>query len=208
MRQVLSWRFLAAVAAIAVLASGALLLQSQRSGLSSLDSQSEAETRRVDVVSLVTAIQAPDFQLSDQGRVGGTLILDIQVGGEPRQIQAFPGTPGVVECQELTEYSCAVLAQALGDTISWFALVPMNPGQQFQFSLPAITDLQDGYAHLVNGWEVPYAPEIDRSCDPDVANFAEFISKHRTEFTSIYDLREQAIVAVGCPRDVPVVTAS
>lgn len=200
MRQVLSWRFVAAVAACAVLASGALLLQSQRRGLSSLDSQSAAQTRRVDVVSLVTAVGAPDFELTEHGRVSGTLVLDIQVGGEPRQVQAFPGTPGVVECPELVAYSCALLAQVLGDTIAWFALVPMDPGHQFRFTLPAIVDLQDGYAHLVNGWEVPYAPVIDRSCDPDAASFAEFLAKRGTEFTSVYDLREQAIVAVTCPR--------
>lgn len=207
MRTIFTWRFLAAVAALALLASGVLLIRSSRTSLSSLDSQGGDPARRIDVVSLVTAVYAPDFQLSDQGRVQGTLALDVQVGGEPRQIQLFPGTPGVIECQQLVDYACAVLAQTLGDTVSWFALVPMNPGQQFQFSLPAVVDLQDGYARLTNGWEVPYAPVIDRDCDPDVASFAEFIGKHGTNFSAIFDLREAAIVGVTCAGTVPVVTA-
>lgn len=203
MRQILSWRFVAAVAAVAILAAGALLLQSGRHSLSSLDSQADVEPRRIDLVSLVTAFQAPDFRLTEHGRVSGTLIVDIQVAGDSRQVQLFPGTPGVVECPELVDYGCVLLAQTLGDTVRWFALEPLAAGQQFRFDLPAITDLQDGYAFLTNGWEVAYAPVIDRSCDPDVASFAEFLDKYGTGFTSVFDLRDQAIAAVECPAGTP-----
>ena len=59
----------------------------------------------------------------------------------------------------------------------WFALVA--DGANLQFELPAIAELDDGYADLVNGWQVPYARVIDRTeCDPDVASFAEFLDKH------------------------------
>ena len=57
-------------------------------------------------------------------------------------------------------YQCAVLGQSLGDTVVWFALMPMR-GAEFRFELPAIVDLEDGFARLVNGWQVPYA-QVDR----------------------------------------------
>jgi hypothetical protein len=199
MRQLLSWRFLAAVVAVGVLALVAVLLQSGQSGFSGLDSQAGVETRRVDTVSLVTAFQQEGFGMSEHGTVEGRLGLAIQVAGEARVVEIFPGTPGVVECEELVDYGCVVLVQALGDTVVWFALVPINPLEPNRFFLPAIVDLQDGYAHLANGWELPYTPVIDRACDPGVASLSEFIDEHGTDFRSVYDLREQAIVAVDCP---------
>lgn len=196
MRQLLSWRFLAAVVAVGVLALGAVLLQSGQSGFSGLDSQEGVETRRIDTVSLVTAFQQENFAMTEHGRVSGRLGLNILVDGEPRLVEVFPGTPGVVECEQLVEYGCAVLVQALGDTIVWFALVPIDPLEPNRFQLPAIVDLQGGYAHLDNGWELPYARAIDRSCDPGVASFTEFLDEHDGDFRSVYDLRDQAIVAV------------
>ena len=196
MRQLLSWRFLAAVVAVGVLAVVAVLLQSSQSGLSGLDSQSGTETRRIDAVSLVVSFQQENFEMTEHDTVSGRLGLNIQIGGEPRLVEIFPGTPGVVECEELVDYACAVLVQALGDTIVWFALVPTDPVEPNRFLLPAIVDLQGGYAHLENGWELPYATAIDRSCDPNVASFSEFLDEHGTDFQSVYDLRDQAIVAV------------
>jgi hypothetical protein len=46
---------------------------------------------------------------------------------------------------------------------------------------------------------VPYAPQIDRTaCDPDSASFGEFLNEHEGEFESIYDLADDAVVAVDC----------
>ena len=128
--------------------------------------------------------------------VSGDLTLVMPNG---QNVTVFPGTPGVVQCDNLTEsYQCAVLGQSLGDTIVWFALMPMR-GAEFRFELPAIVELDEGFARLANGWEVPYAQVIDRTeCDPDAASFADFLDKHGTEFVSIYDLSEEAIVAVAC----------
>lgn len=201
MRQLFSLRFVAAVVAVAVLALGAVLLQSGRSGLSSLDSQAETETRRMDIISLVTSVGQQNFAMDEHGRVTGELALGIQLGGESRQVQIFEGTPGEVTCPELVEFQCALLAETLADTVVWFALVPMKG--QLRFELDAVDDLQGGYAHLANGWEVPYASVIDRSCDADVASFSEFLDKHDTNFRSIYDFSAEdnkgGIVAVICP---------
>jgi hypothetical protein len=209
-RQLLSWRFVAAVVALAVLAAGALLLQSGRSGLSSLDSQADEQTRRMDVISLVTSVGQNGFSMDEHGRVAGQLALGVQIGGESREVQIFEGTPGEVTCEPLAEFQCALLAETLADSVVWFAVVPMLPN--FRFELGAIEDLQDGYAHLDNGWEVPYANVIDRSCDPDVASFSEFLDKHGGDFRSIYDLTygdgAGGIVQVTCPEGRPAPTES
>lgn len=201
MRQVLSWRFVVAVVAVGLLAFGVLALRSLNDGgIDLADASGNAETpRRMDVISLVDTIQtSDDFTMTEFGTVEGTLVLNTLVNGTAIPVQAFPGTPGVVECSDLTvEFRCALLAQVLGDSIVWFALVDMSGNLQFE--LPAITGLHDGYAQLVNGWEVPYAPVIDRSaCDPDAVTFREFLDDYEEDFTSVYDLTVDGIVKVTC----------
>ena len=88
-----------------------------------------------------------------------------------------------------------MLAQTLGDTVSWFAIVPLAAG--FKIQLPAVKELDAGYAHLVNGWEVPYAKVIDRRCDSPAESFSEFL-RLVPNHTSIYDLGRGALTAVTC----------
>jgi hypothetical protein len=184
MRQVLSWRFAAAVAGVLGLALLVYVIQSQQTEPTFADTSVD-NTRRMDVVSLVQSIEQTDFQMTPQGTVSGTLVLNVMVAGQPVRTQVFD------------QYQCAVIGQSLGDTLVWFALVPLSG--EFRFRLPAIDDLEAGFAHLVNGWEVPYANSIDRSaCDDDSASFAEFLSSHDRNFESVYDLTADAIVAVVC----------
>lgn len=201
MRQVLSWRFVVAVAAVFALAFGVLVVRTlDDGGISLADASLAGEVaRHMDVISLVDTIQAgADFSMSEFGTVDGSLVLNVLVNGAPVPVRVFPGTPGVVTCTDLTvKFRCALLAEVLGDSIVWFALVDMSGN--LQFNLPAIAELRDGNARLVNGWEVPYARVIDRAdCDPDVASFAEFLDKHGDEFVSVYDLTVDAIVKVTC----------
>jgi hypothetical protein len=200
MRQVLSWRFVAAIAAVLGLAFLVYVVEASRDDGETFADTNGDETRRMDVVALVGSIEQTDFRMTPQGTVSGTLVIEVMVGGQPVRTQLFPGTRGVIsdECAAATEqFRCAVLGQSLGDTLVYFALVPLSG--ELRFRLPAIDDLQGGFAHLANGWEVPYGRQIDRTaCDPDSASFGEFLNEHEGEFESIYDLAEKAIVAVDC----------
>lgn len=200
MRQVLSWRFVAAVAAVLALVLVVYVIQAQQDGGSAFVGAGDAdERRRMDVVALVQTVEHSDFQMTPQGTVSGNLALNVMVNGQPTRVPVFPGTRGVVspDCDLTGQFRCAVLGQSLGDTLVWFALMPLSG--EFRFRLPAIVDLEDGYAHLVNGWEVPYANRIDRSqCDAEVASFSEFLNEHEGDFESVYDLTADAIVAVVC----------
>jgi hypothetical protein len=90
-----------------------------------------------------------------------------------------------------------VLAETLGDSIVWFALVPTSTN--FRVELPAIESLDGGYAQLVNGWQVPYAPVIDRSrCDTPAESFSEFLREVGRRHTSLYSLIQREIVSVAC----------
>lgn len=194
MRQVLSWRFVAALVAVGAFALVVYILGSRQGG-SGAAGADDSDVRRMDFISLVASVTTDGFAMTANDTVSGNLTLLMPNG---QSVTVFPGTPGVVQCDNLTEsYQCAVLGQSLGDTIVWFALMPMR-GAEFRFELPAIVELEDGFARLVNGWEVPFAQVIERTCDPDSASFAEFLDEHGTEFVSIYDLSEQAIVAVNC----------
>ncbi len=111
MRQVLTWRFVAAIGAVLGLALLVYLVQAQQDDGATFADTSVDATRRMDVVSLVQSVEQSDFQMTPQGTVSGTLILNVMVGGQPVRVQAFPGTRGEVTCENLTDqFQCAVLA--------------------------------------------------------------------------------------------------
>ena len=112
-------------------------------------------------------------------------------------MKIVPGTPGEINCPALDDVAkCAVVADLLGDGVVWFAIVPLATSQTV--ALPAIVSLDDGYATLTNGWQLPYAQELERQCARDFESFTEFREELGTNFTSIYDLTEGEITDVVC----------
>ena len=196
MRQVLSWRFVATIAALLVLTALTYLAFGDRRSVADVVREQTVETRRADLVSIVLGTTRDGFAL-DGGVTTGTMTMEVLPAGFPAAVpaQVFPGTPGVITCEDL-DSPCALLAETLGDTIVWFALVPMGPN--FRFELPAVESLDGGWAHLVNGWEVPYAPVIDRRCDSPAESFSEFLRLVGPNHRSLYDLGRGALTAVVC----------
>jgi hypothetical protein len=206
MRQVLSWRFVATIAALVGLTALLYLAFGNSRSVAEVVEEEVIEERRMDLVSIVLTTRRDGFALED-GTTVGTMSMDVLPPGrtEVTPVTVFPGTPGVITCENLDK-PCALLAQTLGDTIVWFALVPMGPN--FRFELPAIEELDGGYAHLVNGWEVPYAPVIDRRCDSQpgeeaqpgesAESFSEFLRLQGANHRSLYDLGRGAVTAVLC----------
>ena len=71
----------------------------------------------------------------------------------------------------------------------------------FQFELPAIESLDGGYANLVNGWQLPYAPVIDRSrCEEKypAESFSEFLRLAGEDHRAIYSFGRGEITHVAC----------
>ena len=156
--------------------------------------------RRVDLISIELGTTRDNFALQG-GVTSGTMTMQVLPAGstEPVPVTVFAGTPGEITCADL-DRPCALLAQTLGDTIVWFALVPMGPN--FRFDLPAIEELDGGYANLVNGWQVPYAPghrpPLRGHPGESAESFSEFLRLQGAAFHSLYDLGRGAITAVIC----------
>lgn len=192
-------RFVAALVAVGLLAGIATLIARGGNDLSAAWSP-EQRSRRADLISSVAAIQREDdFEMTSFGTVSGTLVFDLPVGERVVRVQAFPGTPGEIDCVELDQpFRCAVIAELLADSIVTFRLVPVGVG--LRLDLPAIVGFGDGYAQLADGWEVRYLPVIDRSaCETEglaFASFTELRNRYGTNFTSVYDLAEGRIVSV------------
>jgi hypothetical protein len=193
MRQVLSWRFVAALGALVGLALLINALFVGRDTVARVAEQRGPTTRRADVIAIVLDATSDGFGLRDDATTRGLLTLRTH---ENRSLTIFPGTPGTNNCDEIDK-ACALLAETLGDTVVSFALFPMSAN--FQVELPAIVELSGGYAQLVNGWQVPYASVIDRSrCDSPAESFSEFLRLVGRHHRSIYSFGPGEITAVTC----------
>ncbi len=196
MRQVLSWRFVAAIAAVLGLGVFVYVAFANRSSISAVVTPDAPPPRRTDLIALSLSSTPSDGFAMQDGKAAGELALALVP--DDRTAKVFAGTPGEITCPDIQK-PCAFLAETLGDTITWFALVPM--AANFQFELPAIESLDGGYAKLVNGWQVPYASVIDRSRCEDAypaESFSEFLRAADGNFRAVYNLGRASITAVAC----------
>ena len=195
MRQVLSWRFVAALVALVGLAVLIYALFVGQDTVARIVERSGPTTRRGDLVSIVVDSESRDFAIRRNGFSRGRIDLRLL---DDRSATIFPGTPGTSSCDALGEAArCALIAETLGDTIVWFAFVPMS--SNFQIELPAIESLVGDDAQLVNGWQLPYAPVIDRSrCDSPAESFSEFLRLVGRRHRSLYQFGPNEITAVVC----------
>lgn len=199
MRELLSWRLLAALAALAGLA---FLAQTALADDEHLEAVIAAEpiARFVDFTSPVVApLPSDDFSVGRDGHTTGYLDLVLP---RDRTMRIAPGTLGEVTCTEFDEFNrCGVLADILGDAVIWFALVPQEARQTAE--LPPVLDLDDGYAIFESGWRIPYAPVIHRDCgDIDIPTFSDFLQRFGPNSTTIVDLNLQQVTRVRCGAEV------
>ena len=193
MRQLFSWRFVAAIGAVVALA---LLAQAVFGGDDPLEAVVDPDPidRSIDVIEPIVGVeQSIDFEV-DRTTSG---YLDITLTDE-RRMRIAPGTFGEISCEELDQPNrCAVLADTLGDAVIWFSIMPVAPRSTLE--LPPIIDLVDGAAVFDNGWRVPYAPVIERECNgEDFPSFADFLERSGPRSVTIVDLETRQVVAVRC----------
>lgn len=196
MRQVISWRFVATIGALVGLALFVYVAFVDRGTIAEVVEPADPSARRMDLVAIVLENRRDGFALSSAGVSEGDLTMTLVP--EERTARVFAGTPGEITCPDLDK-PCVLLAETLGDAITWFALVPLLPN--FQFELPPIESLDGGYANLVNGWQLPYAPVIDRSrCEEKypAESFAEFLRLAGEDHRAIYSFGRSEITHVAC----------
>jgi hypothetical protein len=193
-----SWRFVAAVVALAVLALLARALFLRDDALDAIDevvAPAPAE-RRIDLIEpILAADRSPAFTVTPRGTTTG--FLDLTLSGE-RVVRVAPGTLGELDCDELDEPNgCALFADVLGEAVIWFAILPQADDATVE--LPPVVDLDDGLATLENGWMMPFPPVIERDCPgEDIPTFADFLRRFGPDSVSIVDLASDQVVAVRC----------
>lgn len=202
----MTWRFFAAIGALVLLAVGVdrAFAGADKQGEiavaapATFDEDGNLILRRIDLIEPVAfVVPSPDFAIGEDGLSVGFVdaVLDAD-----RTARIVPGTPGQVTCESFDDPNrCVLLADVLGDAVVWFALMPRAPRDTVE--LPPIVDLQDGYAQFVNGWEVLYAPVIERdadSCGDDVVSFSDFLRRFGPGSTTVVDLETRQVTAVIC----------
>lgn len=198
MRQLFTWRFVAAVAALAGLV---LLINAVVVDDTSLDAVVDPEptAREIDLVSPIFSIErSVDFGIDGRGITSG--FLDV-VLGEQRIVRVTPGTTGEITCDELDGINrCALFVDLLGDAVVWFAIIPQ--GDDNTAELPEIVDLEGGKALFVNGWRLPYPPVIERECnDEDIPTFSDFLRHFGPGSITTVDLATGEVVSARCSDD-------
>lgn len=195
MREIFSVRFFAAVGCVIGLFFLLTTIFATREVIEGDDSGPPAlEIHKIDFVDQVFSSRNERFTLTSDGVAAGDTELIIDGA---RSLRIVADTPGVDHCPRFPAVgACAVLADLLGEGVVWFALVPS--GNDRTVDLPAIDSLDDGIATLVNGWQVPFAPVLDRRCDDDFESYRQFRAVLGDDFTSVFDLDERRLVAVEC----------
>lgn len=196
MRQLFTWRFVAAVVALAVLALVArgVLLGGDDPIEAVIDT--ELVERQIDLIEPVGSIVwSEGFEIGFDGLTRG--YVDLLLSGD-RVMRVAPGTIGEIECTGIeTPETCAVFADMLGDAVVWFSIQPRESANTVR--LPAVVDLDEGDAVLANGWRIPYPPVIERDCPgEDIPTFTDFLRRFGPGSTSVVDLTLRQVVEVRC----------
>lgn len=195
MRQIFSVRFFAAVGGVVALFFLLTTIFATREVIEGGDDgPAEVELRQIDFIEEIQAVTNPQFSLTFDGVAANDTDLVIDPS---RTLRIVRDTPGVDHCPRFPAAGgCAVVADLLGEAVVWFALVPN--GTNRAVDLPAIDTLDDGLATLVNGWQMPFAPVLDRRCPDEFTSYREFRDTLGDDFTSVYGIEERRLVAVEC----------
>jgi hypothetical protein len=208
MRQIFSVRFFAAVGAVVGLL---FLLTSVFATRAVIDDVTDGDgpepvvPHAIDLVDRIgTATPAPMALDADGLTVVDTrLVIDAS-----RAVTVHAATPGEVHCDLAVPGACAIVADLLGEAVVWFAIVPMGTSPT-AVPLPAIDTLDGGVATLVNGWQLRYAPALDRRCrdaqgvDEEFDSYREFRDVFGDDFVTLFEIPEQRLTAVVCRERVP-----
>ena len=196
-RQILSKRFLMTLVALLALLGVATWITRSNSHDKPQVTVGEPAGRSVDFIALVQTAQLPTGFAMIGGRANADIYLTIDA---TRTMLVKAGTPGEIECPLIGEPSqCIVAADLLGDGVLWFSLIPGTSGAVVP--LPAVVELlPGGWVRLANDWVVQHAPKVERSCADETTSLTNFIETYGDTSTSSYNVEQQRIVRVTCPR--------
>ena len=194
MRQLFSWRLVAALGALVGLTLLANAVFAEDEIAEVLDDL--VAERDIDLIAPVFIVEKSDnYRVRRNGITVGYADFVIEEG---RVVRVVPGTPGEMNCEALDEINgCAIFVDLLGEAVVWYSVLPQGP--RFTAELPEIVDLREGHAVFINGWRISYPPVIERECgDKDIPTFADFLRQFGPGSVSTIDLTTQEVVSVRC----------
>ena len=196
-------RLPAIIAILVIAASGVIALRSvtQRTAVSTGPMQ-----HRIDLVANVQAITTDAGWNMDGGRTHGAARFSLD---DLRTLTVPDGTNvadyGLMPpCTDLvSQRACVLLADMLGESVVWFALVPADAAAPTaELTMPGFTDMQANGDEAVfpNGWVMKLATPTKRVCaDTDTSSLRDFITRFNGDKArSVVDLTTDRIVRVEC----------
>ena len=98
---------------------------------------------------------------------------------------------------------CVLLADMLGDAVVWFTFVKADAElPDSRLTLPGLVDMRENgdFGVLPNGWQVPLATPVKRTCDSTPAvSLRDFINRYAgSRSLTMFSLDTQTVVEVRC----------
>lgn len=163
--------------------------------------------RKIDLVASVNSVST-DVGWSQEGGLTSSgamrLALDdlrVLTVAEGTLVDDYDAVPACTDF--VTPNACVLLADMLGESVVWFALVPADKANGMQYlTLPGLIDMQANGDEgiLRNGWVVKLATPVKRDCgDIDTATLRDFITRFPDEAsTSLVNMTTDNVVSVVC----------
>ncbi len=163
--------------------------------------------RKIDLVASVNSVNT-DVGWSQEGGLTSSgamrLALDdlrVLTIAEGTLVDDYDAVPACTDF--VTPNACVLLADMLGESVVWFALVPADKANGMQYlTLPGLIDMQANGDEgiLRNGWVVKLATPVKRDCgDIDTATLRDFITRFPDEAsTSLVNMTTDNVVSVVC----------
>ncbi len=190
------WAALGILVALGAVILGVfVVVESRDSGVTG-----EPIPHRVELVAVVTAVQAPENWAVVEGKTVGEATLALDDG---RSVTITGNTIGEISCTDFSSpNSCVLLADVLGPAVVWFALVPADERNGDEvLTLPALVDMLDGgdLGVTSNGWVVRLTTGVERTCDTETVSLRDFINKFSPDSSvTILDLLRDEVTEVVC----------
>jgi hypothetical protein len=168
--------------------------------------QKTLEQRRVNLFAVVESISVDEGWTQNNGATTGTIRLTLDDGRtltlpERTLVDDYSVVPA---CSDLaTPKSCVLIADMLGQSVVWFALVPVDTRDgDTVLTLPGLVDMQNNGDEgvLANGWVIRLAAPVTRECSAvSTTSLRDFINRYPgTASESFVDLTADEISRVRC----------
>jgi hypothetical protein len=196
MRPLFSFRFVATVAALALVFAGLWFVFGRSDDTVVGGPVARAtEEHKIDLIQRAIVVQGS----GGFGLVDNRTVAEIRIALDTERTMVItPNTPGLIDCPAIAELGgCVVVADLLGDAVVWFALISSEPRDTV--TLPAIVEIRDNNRVLLaNGWDVARVPTVERKCPDDTTSLGDFVRTFGESARATFSLVEQRIVRVTC----------